>query len=260
MRLRRSFLAVLVLAASSTACSGGSGGATTPDGAVSASVSALRENDLASFVRATMSPADYTELESQWIERRSSPPTAEEAQQFEEVMTKLRAKGAADDLYAELEPQLDAMSQQFAMMLGMLPMLASMAASEGGLTGADTAAMGLASKLGTVDVADREKLRKTLAVVTACARDLEVETLAELQALSFDAALERGGQVLAAAKEVLAVYGLSVDGMLDSVEVEVLSKAEGQARVQVSYDLFGTPQEAAVDLVETDGRWFPSGS
>jgi hypothetical protein len=139
-------------------------------------------------------------------------------------------------------------------------MLASMAASEGGLTGADTAAMGLASKLGTVDVADREKLRKTLAVVTACARDLEVETLAELQALSFDAALERGGQVLAAAKEVLAVYGLSVDGMLDSVEVEVLSKAEGQARVQVSSDLFGTPPEAAVDLVETDGRWFPSGS
>jgi hypothetical protein len=66
--------------------------------------------------------------------------------------------------------------------------------------------------------------------------------------------------VLAAAKEVLAVYGLSVDGMLDSVEVEVLSKAEGQARVQVSYDLFGAPQEAAVDLVETDGRWFPSGS
>jgi hypothetical protein len=259
MRLRRSFLAVLVFAVSA-GCGGGSGGATSPDGAVSASVSALRANDLGGFVRATMSPADYAELESQWIERRSAPPTEEEAQQFEAVMTKLRAKGAADELYAELEPQLDAMSQQFAMMLGMLPMLASMAASEGGLTGADTAAMGLASKLGTVDIGDREKLRKTLAVVTACARDLEVETLAELQALSLDAALERGGQVLAAAKEVLAVYGLSVDGMLDSVEVEVLSETEGQARVQVSYDLFGTPQEAAVDLVATDGRWFPSGS
>jgi hypothetical protein len=259
MRLRRSFLAVLVSAVSA-GCGGGSGGATSPDGAVSTSVSALRENDLASFVRATRSPEDYAELESQWLEQRSSPPSEEEARQFEEVMQKLTAKGAADAIFAELQPQLAGMSQQFSMMVGMLPMVATMAASQSGVTGADTAAMGLASKLGTVDIGDEAKLKSALAIVTACARDLDVATLAELQALSFDDALGRGGQVLGAAKQVLEVYGLSLDGVLDTVEVEVLSETERQARVQVSYDLFGTPQEAAVDLVETDGRWFPSGT
>ena len=55
---------------------------------------------------------------------------------------------------------------------------------------------------------------------------------------------------------VLAVYGFSLDKMLDSVKTEVVSQTGDAAKVKVSYKLFEQPLSFETDLVQVDGRWY----
>ncbi len=228
----------------------------TPDGAVNHLVASLRENDIATLLRTSATAEQWEQLEAGWQQAREEKHSDREAREFEETMKKLTSRDAVDVLHAELQPQLAMASQQWSMMVGMLPMLAS-SAGPLGVAGLDQVAAGLATKLRGVDIGDQQKLREALEVVTRCARKLDLETLDDMRKLDLDDMLDKGGLMLGATKDVLTVYGLDFDAVLDSARVSVLSEVDGRARVQVAYDLFGAAQQTEFDLVEQDGRWFP---
>lgn len=234
------------------------GGASTasPDGAMEASVQALRDNDIAGWIAISMSPQEQKEARASWEQQAKKPPTAEEREQFDSTMQMLTSKDAEKEIFALVQPQLAQMKVQWGGMMGFLPM------AVGGMAGdnpaAKQAAQDLGTKLAALDIADEAKIKKAIAVATKTAQKLDVKDFAALQALSFDDLTGKGAVVLAGVKEVLTVYGLDLDATLDSVDAKVVSEKDDQAQLEVSYKLFGGAEsKATMDMVKVDGRWAP---
>ena len=77
----------------------------------------------------------------------------------------------------------------------------------------------------------------------------------QVRALSFDQALVKGGEALAAGKEILGVYGISIDQWLDSVSAETLSEDGNHASVRVKFEVLGLSEEADLEMEYVDGHW-----
>lgn len=229
----------------------------SPDRAVAHGFSSLRENNIESLLHTLLTPQEYSELEERWNKERKTPVDPAQAREFEQMMEKLTARGAADKLFAELQPELAAAGQQWSAMVGMLPMFVNSATRDRQPSGTDALVQGLVGQLRSVDIGDEKKLKSALEIVTSCARDLDLDDTDDVQSLDLDDAFEKLGLVLEASKGVLDLYGIEIDQVLESVDVSVLSEADGKASVQVAYDLFGKAQKATVEMIERDGRWTP---
>ena len=57
-------------------------------------------------------------------------------------------------------------------------------------------------------------------------------------------------------KQMLAIYGLSVDQTLDSIRLTPVSRSNGRAVVRIDYSLLGKPLSTESTLVEQGGRWY----
>lgn len=234
-----------------------------PDAAITAGVRALKGNNIAAFLQTVMPPSKLDEMREDFAQEKiENPPSEQDRQQFEETMAKLTADDAVDQIMAEIEPQLVQMSAQIPMMMGFGQMMAQQAVQENEALTAEqksaaqatvTAAFG---KLQSINFGDPALARQAVSIVVDAARGLDLETMDEVQALSFDEALAKGGQVLAASKDVLNVYGISLDEMLDSVSTEVVSEDGDEATVKVDFSMFGAPQSTETKMVKRDGRWF----
>jgi len=108
----------------------------------------------------------------------------------------------------------------------------------------------------TAKFTDPALAQKAIGVVCATARKLGLKTLDEARALSYDQAMQKAGTVYLGVKDVLAVYGFSLDDVLASVKAETVNNDGKAAKVKVSYTLFNTPLTAETDLVKVDDRWF----
>ena len=101
-----------------------------------------------------------------------------------------------------------------------------------------------------------ESVKKVLAIASRAAREMNLKTLDEARALSFEQSMDKGRIAFLALKEALAVYGFSIDQTLDSVKPEVLSNDGTTAKVKVGYTLLGTPLAMETELVNREGRWY----
>ena len=54
---------------------------------------------------------------------------------------------------------------------------------------------------------------------------------------------------------MLAIYGLAIDGWLDSVRAETVSVSGETALVLVEYEILGVKASEEVEMVLADGRW-----
>jgi hypothetical protein len=99
-------------------------------------------------------------------------------------------------------------------------------------------------------------VKKVLAIATKAARDLNLRTLDEVHALTFDQSMQKAHVAILAFRDALNVYGFSVDKTLDSVKPEVVSNDGRTAKVKVSYTLFDAPLTMTTDMVNVDGRWY----
>jgi hypothetical protein len=95
-----------------------------------------------------------------------------------------------------------------------------------------------------------------LAIASKAARDINLKTLDEARALSFDQSMTKAQVAFQALKEALGVYGFSFDQMLDSVKPEVVSNDGKLAKVKINYSLFDTPLSMETEMVNLDGRWY----
>jgi hypothetical protein len=239
----------------------------TPTGAIDAAVQSLKAGDLKSLVESQVPPSHMAKLRTEWqADMAKDPPSEQEKQEFAAQMAELTAPDAEAKLMAKLEPELvkfeTEMAPQLPLMIGMGKGLAANGIQENKeLTQeqkdqAVKSIDALAKWVQETNFTDRARVKEAVSKVVASARELNLKTLDEARALSFDDAMAKGSVALRGLKDVLAVYGFSLDQMLDTVKTEVVSQTGDAAKVKVSYQLFDQPLSFETDLVQVDGRWY----
>ena len=238
----------------------------TPEASVTVAVKALRDNNLAALFAASLPPGEYAKFKADWNkDMNSEPVTEEDRKQFTETMTKLTAPGAEDKMFAEIKPQLDEFDKQQAQLPMMIAMGQGFAQSaiqqNKDLSDAQKQQVSqlldaTAKWAQTTKFTDAALVKSAIAVVCKTARDLNLKSVDEARALSYEQGMQKAGIVLGGVKQVLAVYGLNMDKALDSVKVQTVGATGDTAKVKISYTAFDTPFSTESDLVRVDGRWY----
>lgn len=239
----------------------------TPEGAVSASVAALRANNVSAFLNNALPAGELAKLKADWTKDvNKDPVTDEERKQFSDTMAKLTAPDAEAKMYAEIEPQLkdfDAKTaQQMPMMIAMGQGFAQSAIQQNkDLNDSQKLqAQGMVDATAkwaqTAKFTDPALVKSAIAAICKTARDLNLKTIEEARALNYDQAMQKAGIVLGGLKQVFALYGLNMDKALDSIKVETASTTGDTAKVKISYTAFDQPFSTESDLVKVDGKWY----
>ena len=239
----------------------------SPEGTVSASVKAIRENNVGSLFEIMMPPAELTKVKADWPkEMNKDPVTDDDRKQFADTMNKLTAPNAEATLYAQIEPQLkefDAkQAQQMPMMIAMGRGFAQSAIqqnkdlNDNQKQQAQQLLDAVATWAQNTKFTDPTLVKGAIAAVCKTARDLNLKTIDEARALTYDQAMQKAGIMMGGVKQVLLVYGLNVDKTLDSVKVEPATVTGDSAKVKVSYTAFDKPFTTEGDLVKVDNKWY----
>lgn len=236
---------------------------------VEAQAAALRKGDLLGFLNLALPPERFQEMQARWPERiKQDPATEEEKREFAEAMAKMTAEGAEEKLFAELEPQLAKaeaeMGAQLPLMVGMGRGFAVQAINQSEQLSGEQKQQAVqfvdafARWIESAQPFDRERARKALASMVATARKLGIKTLDEVEAMDFETAMRKAGEVYLGVRDVLKVYGLDLDAALASVQAEVKSVEGDQAVVVVRYTLFDQPLSFETRMTRREGRWYGS--
>lgn len=264
-------LALALLPALLLACSQSSGpvesGGASPGATVLESVRLLRDGNFDGLWRHALPPADYAAYRASWGKSRDrSRITAENRRQFAATMATLTAPDAQEQLWEKLQPQLALYEHKYK---AQLPTLIGMLETIGGtaiersttLSSAErqqarSALLAVGSWAQGVDWGDPAKARAALGILTDTARRMNLHTLDQVDALDYAQANADYGLLWNGFKRMLAVYGLSLDDVLDSAQVKVLSNDGPVAVVRLSFDLLGKPISSESTLIQQDGRWY----
>lgn len=258
------FCAALLL----TACHSNEPGASSPEAAIQGTVDQLKANDFDALLKHALPAADYANLRTDWQKRGqdSKPITAEDRARFSTALQKFTAPNAETELYTELQPKLAEMQKQYG---DQVPVLSAMGTAfvKGRIAqderlNADqkTQAEAMLDVLGTwvreTPWFDQAKAKQAINVAVATARKLDLKSPDQLRTMDFDTAMKKYSTGFAGAKQLLQIYGLSMDDALKSVKVHEISKKDGHAVVKIDYTLMGKPLSAQSTLVEEGGRWY----
>ncbi len=242
--------------------------ATTPEGAVRASLVLTRNGDFDGLLRSTLPDADYKAWRAEWEQARAKqpPPSPQQSAQFAQMMRKLTEPGAEDKLYKQLQPQLADLrahrDQNLPMLIGLLQAAGNnVVANAGGLSSAQRqqateAIQILADWARTVDWSNEDKARRAITVVCDTARKLDLKTLDQARALSYEQTMEDYKIGWEGLKKLLKIYGLDLDASFDQAKVETLSNDGEHARVRETFTLAGKPIVGEVNLVMQNGHWY----
>lgn len=241
--------------------------ASTPDASVVAAVQYLKAGNIDGLIQNALPPAEYAKVKAKWAEDINKDPiTDEDRQKFAENVGKLTASDAEAKLWAELEPKLKEMDAQMAQQMPMMVamgkgMIQSSIQQNQDLNDAQKqqasqAIDAVGNWVSTAKFTDPALAKQAISIVVKTARSINLKTLDEARALSYEQAMGKIGQGFLGLKEVLAIYGFSLDQTLDSVKAETLSSDASTAKVKISYTLFSTPLSAESDLVKVDDRWY----
>jgi hypothetical protein len=103
---------------------------------------------------------------------------------------------------------------------------------------------------------DQDKAKQAVGVVVATAHQLDLKSPDQLQKMDFDPAMKQYAIAWGGIKQLLVIYGLSIDDTLDSFKITTVGIDHGQARVKINYTLLGKPLNTDSQLVLVDGRWY----
>ncbi len=223
----------------------------------------LRSNDLAGLISALVPPAKYQQMRDAYELARIKPTTAEDRAKFDQEYAKLVGPDAVNTLMAEIEPKLEEARPQAAgaVMMGIGALQMAVTSPDAELTDAQRAALraalpGLQQWVTTTDFLSSQSMRQALTLISNAARNTGVANLDQLKMLSFEELLAKAGSVLAASKQAVRIYGLDLDEIVDSIQVQVLAIEGETARVRTTVTVFDAPVATEHDLVLVDGRWY----
>lgn len=243
-------------------------GSDTPEASVQQSVALLKAGDFAGFWKHGLPPADYETLRKDWTHPRpdAHPVTPEERADFIKNMQQLTEPDAETKLYALARPKLALLQQQYSdqlpVMIGIMQAIAATGVAQSKeLTNAQkqqaTEVINvLAPWAQQAPWFDQARAKQAIVIAVATARQLDIKTPEQLREMDFDTAMQKYSAGFLGIKQALAVYGLSVDDVLDSVKVTTLEDRNGHARVRVDYQLLGKPLSTESELIQQDGRWY----
>ncbi|HEY8010313.1 MAG TPA: hypothetical protein VIE67_04885 [Rudaea sp.] len=239
----------------------------TPDAAILTAVRMLRANDINGLLTAALPAAQLAKIKTDWTQHLTKDPiTDEDRRKFADQMTRLTAPGAEDKIYADIEPQLKKFDKEGA---AQMPMMIAM--GQGFVQSSIQQSKDLSDEqkkqsAALVDATakwaqgvkftDPALVKGAIAAICKTARDLNLKSLNEVRALSYDQGMLKAGIALGGLKQVLAVYGLSLDKSLDSIKVETVSTTGDAAKVKVTYSAFDQPFTTESDLLKVDGKWY----
>lgn len=239
----------------------------SPDAALKNAIHSLRNNDLLGLISSQVPAQELDRMRNDWKTKVASEAlTDAKREEFAKNMAELTAPGAEEKIMAQIEPWLVKFEKETAPQMPMMVALGKGIAAQAITENKDLSeeqkqqARGNLDALGrwieSIQLTDRERVRKAVGHVVAAAREFNCKTLDEFYALSFDEAMMRLSPVLKAIKGVLATYGLDLDHALDSAQVEIATQEGDNAKVRVRYDFLSQPTSFEVDLTRMNGQWY----
>lgn len=223
----------------------------------------FRVGDVAGLAQALVPPAKWEEVRTAYELKRQEPIEEAERERFAEQLQRLTAPDAVDTLMAEIEPRLDSARAQWPgmLMMGMGAAQMAVASPDVELSQEQREALrrmlpGMQQWAGSTDFLNAATLRQALTLLADAARRTGIRDLDTLRQLPLEGVLDRAGTLLLASKDALRLYGLDLDAVADSLQVEVLSNDGRTARVRAGVTVFGAPIWAEHDLVLIEGRWY----
>lgn len=223
----------------------------------------LRSNDLLGLVQAAVPPRAYEEMRTAYELHRIEPTSESKRAEFAEKLAKLAAPDAVDQLMVELEPQLEEARPKApsAILMGLGAAQLALLSDESDLTDEQREAFqralpGFQDWATRTDFLSSSSLREALTLVTDAVRSTGIRDIDQFKSMSFEQAIMQAETLLAAGKEALLIYGLDLDAIADSMQVEVVSMDATTARVRTTVTVFDAPIFAEQDLVRLDGRWY----
>jgi hypothetical protein len=243
-------------------------GGETPEASLLQSVALIKTGDFAGFWKHALPPADYDTLRTDWTRPRPDehPISPEDRADFIKNMQMLTEPDAETKLYALARPKLAQLQAQYSdqvpVMIGVMQAIAATGVAQSKeLTNpqrqqATEVINVLAPWAQQVPWFDQARAKQAIVVAVATARKLDIKTPEQLRTMDFDTAMQKYSAGFMGIKQILAIYGLSIDDVLDSVKVTTLENRNAHARVRVDYVLLGKPLSIESELVQQDGRWY----
>ncbi|MCU0754819.1 MAG: hypothetical protein MUE46_06810 [Xanthomonadales bacterium] len=225
-------------------------------------LAALRNNDLAALMKASIPKDKLAEMRADYEQTRAEPITEEDRKQFDESIGKLLAEGGVDQMMTELEPKLAEMKPQLPMIVGMGVMMAQQGVQQSTeLSEAQKAQMGqMLTGLQTwamqTDFADPARLRRALEAMKDGLAQSGIQRIEDLNARDFEQMLSQFGPVVGGVKGALSAYDLDVNAMLASIKPTLIAMEGDLARLKIDYTMFGTPLSLETELTRKDGYWY----
>ena len=233
----------------------------TPEGALKASMVALKSNDLKSLFKQSMTDEQYNELATEFEKNKANGFSESDKAQFAQTMQMLTADGAEDQLMAMVGPQLEQARAMMPMMLAMgkdqmiMGIKNNPMVPEGQREASAEIAGAVVDWLGENDVLSEDITRKALREVINTAKALDMNSLDALQNMSFDQALDKGSVALGGLKNVLDVYGISMDDMVNSMDVSNVQVNGDTATMDVAFEIFGKEINQTMNMVKKGNKW-----
>jgi hypothetical protein len=223
----------------------------------------LRGNDLSGLVQATVPPSTYQLMRQAYELHRMQPTSEHERAKFAEHLAKLSAPDAVDKLMAEIEPKLVEVRPQApaAVMMGLGALQMAVLSKDSDLTPEQRASLqqalpGLQQWASTTDFLSSLSMRQALTLISDAVRGTGVRSVDELKQMSFEQVLAKAETVFAAGKQALLIYGLDVNAIVDSLQVDVVEINGTKARVRTTVTVFDAPISSEHELVLLEGRWY----
>lgn len=243
---------------------GGSG----PVAAVQTSIDLVKAGNFNGLWKHALPPAEYANLRADWNRQAQDPRpiTPADRAKFKQTMQQLTGPDAENTLYAEVQPKLAAMEQQYK---DQLPVLLSVGAAfvknaiarNKDLTETQKSQLNAALDVITpwaqqAPWFDQAKAKQAVSVAVTTARKLDLKSPEQMRAMDFDTVMGKYAIGYGGLKRLLAIYGLSLDDTLNSVKLSEVSNSNGHAVVKIDYTLLGKPLSTTTKLVKERGRWY----
>ena len=241
-----------------------------PVAAVQGLAKALRDDDLVRYSQLSMPPALHKQMEERWHQKllAATPPTAAQQKDYARWMERLTAPDAERKLYARFDARMKKfepeITSQWPLMQATGGIFLNGLIKANDKLGPDEKAHAKAIAEAVLAwlkpelIVDRERAKQSIAVMSSAARELDLPTLQDTRKLEMLPALEKGGEVLRALKDVAKVYGLDADASLEDVQAKVVDAQGDSATMEVSYPLLGKTVRFEMEMLRREKRWYPA--
>ena len=241
--------------------------AATPEAAVTLLVDALRNNALEAIPCRAVPPAMQDALEQAWREDRSRWPMSQLplSSKLPAVLNALNGPAAETKLRIGFDRQFGGQTAELQSAARGLGLFAVRYIQKESSYQPDQRAhyanliVALGDWSNHAPLGDRALGHQAIALLVAGADASSIHDDAALHAAGMRGSLHGLVPLYRSATQALALYGLSLDDSLSSVQASLKDRDGDHARVHVRYLVHGEPVEADVAVERRDGHWYLAG-